>query len=101
MLEAAETAADFLRGRTRAELDSDRMLLFAVLRAIEVLGEAASRVSEETRGQTDNIPWTAVVGMRNRLIHGYMDVDTEIVWRTATDEIPALAGRLRVLLASL
>jgi uncharacterized protein with HEPN domain len=74
------------------------MLLFAVVRAIEVVvGEAASKVTSETREAAPSIPWTAIVSMRNRLIHGYFDIDTDLVWRTATEEIPGLRRALKAL----
>ena len=95
MIDAAESAAQFLDGRQRRELDSDRMLLFAVVRAIEIIGEAAGRVSIETRETMPEIPWGAIIAMRNRLIHGYFDIDTEVVWKTVTEELPALLGQLR------
>jgi len=60
------------------------MLLFAVVRAIEVLGEAANRISEETHADHAEIPWKAIIGMRNRLIHGYFNINVQIVWETAT-----------------
>ncbi|MDX2034753.1 MAG: HepT-like ribonuclease domain-containing protein [Blastocatellia bacterium] len=95
MIEAAETLEGFIVSRSRADLDSDRMLLFAVVRAIELIGEAASKVSEETRLNAPEIPWAAIVGMRNRLVHGYFDIDTEIVWETASREAPGLLSQLR------
>jgi len=95
MIDAAESAAQFLDGRRRRDLDSDRMLLFAVVRAIELIGEAAGRVSIETREATPEIPWGAIIAMRNRLIHGYFDIDTEIVWKTVSEELPALLRLLR------
>ena len=98
MIDAAEAVGDFMAGRSRVDLDSDRMLRFAVVRAIEILGEAAARVSEETRAATPEIPWGAIVGMRNRLIHGYFNIDIAIVWKTVTDEIPELTKKLRALL---
>lgn len=98
MVDAAETLGQFMAGRKREDLDGDRMLLFAVVRAIEVLGEAAARVSDETRASTADVPWTSIVGMRNRLVHGYFDVDAEIVWRTVTAEIPTLLATLKRLL---
>lgn len=98
MMDAAETVAQFIAGRSREDLDGDRMLLFAVVHAIEVLGEAASKVSAEARAAVPGIPWSTIVSMRNRLIHGYFDIDTTIVWKTATDEIPELLPRLRALL---
>ena len=95
MIDAAESAAQFLVGRQRRDLDSDRMLLFAVVRAIEIIGEAAGRVSIETREAMPEIPWGAIIAMRNRLIHGYFDIDTEIVWKTVSEELPALLRQLR------
>jgi uncharacterized protein with HEPN domain len=97
MIEAGETAVDFVTGHQRADLNSDRMLLFALVRAIEVIGEAAGKVSERTRQAAADIPWGLVVAMRNRLIHAYFDVDNEAVWRTATEELPALLPKLRAL----
>jgi uncharacterized protein with HEPN domain len=73
------------------------MLLFAAVRAIEVIGEAASKVTSETREAAPNIPWTAIVSMRNRLIHGYFDIDADLVWKTATVEIPELQRALQAL----
>ncbi len=75
MIESAEAALRFVAGRTRRDLDTDEMLLFAVVRAVEVLGEAASKVTLETRAAHVDIPWSAIVGMRNRLVHAYFDID--------------------------
>jgi len=98
MIDAAESVAEFISGRQPADMNTDRMLLFAVVRAIEVVGEAAGRVSEDLRSQATTIPWQSIVSMRNRLIHGYFDIDTEIVWRTAAEELPSLLPSLRALL---
>jgi uncharacterized protein with HEPN domain len=95
MIEATEALAQFVEGRSREDLDRDRMLLFAVVHAIEILGEAASKISAETRTAAPQIPWGAIVSMRNRLIHGYFDIDPITVWKTATEEVPALAPSLR------
>jgi uncharacterized protein with HEPN domain len=97
MIEAAESAVQFVAGRQRIELDEDRMLLFALVRTIEVLGEAASKISEEMRATHTGIPWHAIIGMRNRLIHAYFEINPEIVWQTVTQEIPALLPQLRAL----
>jgi uncharacterized protein with HEPN domain len=94
-IEAAETVQEFVGNRARGDLDSDRILLFALMRAIEVLGEAAAKVSPETRAMTKDIPWARIVSMRNRLIHAYFDIDHTILWKTATEEIPALLPILR------
>lgn len=95
MIEAAEAACAFVSGRTRGELDSDRMLAFALARAIEVIGEAAGRVSGATRETATDIPWSRIVSMRNRLIHAYFDTDHEVVWQTVTEELPRLLPLLR------
>lgn len=87
-----------MAGRERADLDSDTMLLFAVVQAIQIVGEAASRVSPETRQATPSVPWARIIGMRNRLVHAYADIDREIVWKTVTVEIPAVLPLLTALL---
>ncbi|GAB4177095.1 MAG: DUF86 domain-containing protein [Rhodocyclaceae bacterium] len=94
MIEAAEDAIRFVSGRARADLDHDRMLLFAVVRAIEIIGEAASRISPETRAAHAGIPWPAIIGMRNRLVHAYFEIDTSVVWIAVTQEVPALLVQL-------
>jgi uncharacterized protein with HEPN domain len=99
MIEAGEAVAGFLSGRNRGDLDSDRMLLFALLRAVEVLGEAAAKVSPETKVMASGIPWAQIVAMRNRLIHAYFDIDRSILWNTVSKEIPALLPALRLLAA--
>jgi uncharacterized protein with HEPN domain len=100
MADAIESALRFARGRNRAEFDSNEMLLFAVVRAVEVIGEAASRVSAAVREAHPQIPWGAVTGMRNRLVHAYFDVDTDIVWSTVTQALPPLLAQLRAILSS-
>jgi uncharacterized protein with HEPN domain len=95
MIEAAEACEGFVAGRTRGDLDADLMLRFALIRAIEVIGEAASKVSSETRAAAQKIPWPAVVATRNRLVHAYFDIDHDILWTAATQEIPSLLSALR------
>jgi len=77
MLDAARAALSFTSGRTRDDLSADLMLQFALVRALEIVGEAAARISEPTRTGHPEIPWTAIIGMRNRLVQGYFDVDLE------------------------
>jgi uncharacterized protein with HEPN domain len=100
MIDAGEEIERFIQGRSREDLDDDRMLLFAVVRAIEIFGEGAARLSEETRASAPRVPWSAIIGMRNRLAHAYWDVDKEIVWATATKELPDLLRILRDMLSS-
>jgi uncharacterized protein with HEPN domain len=68
MIEAAETACGFVSGKARGDLDADRMLVFALVRAIEIVGEAGSEVSAPTREAAPDIPWSLIVSMRNRLV---------------------------------
>lgn len=98
MIEAIQTAVDFVTGRQAEDLDSDRMLLFALERSIEVIGEAASKVSEELRFSSPDIPWAQMVSMRNRLIHAYFDIDRDILWKTATIELKSLLPQLQALI---
>ena len=95
MIDAAESAMNFVAGRQRGDLESDRMLQFALVRAIEILGEAASKVTVETRTANAGIPWNAIISMRNRLVHAYFDIDTDILWVAATTELPALLALLK------
>jgi uncharacterized protein with HEPN domain len=95
MLDAAEEALAFAQGRSRADLDSDRKLVLALIKLVEILGEAAAKVSEQTRQQTPGIPWDAIVAMRNRLIHGYFDINLDIVWDTVTVDLPPLVTELK------
>ncbi len=98
MLDAIGSAARFVADRTRCDLDNAEMLLFALVRAVEIVGEARTRVSEETRTSVD-IPWAAVVGMRNRLVHAYFDIDRDILWATVTQASRPLQHELERALA--
>jgi uncharacterized protein with HEPN domain len=87
---AAELIGEFVRGHDRATFDKDAKTQSAVLHQIMVLGEAANRLSESLRHELADVPWRLMIGMRNRLIHGYDDVDLDEVWATATKDVPAL-----------
>lgn len=97
MVEAAETARRFIAGRQRGELETDQMLMFALVRAVEIIGEAAGKVSQATRDAHPEIPWKAIIGMRNRLVHAYFEINTDILWVAVTAEIPALLPQLQAL----
>jgi len=99
MLEAANDALSFVEGRTRDDLRSSRLLVSALTRQIEIVGEAASRTSPGCRMAIPGIPWPVVVGIRNRLIHAYFDVDLEIVWTTVTADFPDMVRVLESVLA--
>ena len=98
MLEAAQSARQFVAGRQRSDLDTDTMLLFAVVQALQIVGEAASKISLETRSAAPSVPWARIIGMRNRLIHAYAAIDHDVVWRTVSEEIPTLLPLLLPLL---
>lgn len=94
MLDAIEEALSFVKGKTRRDLNGNRMLVLSLIKEIEMMGEAASKVSEDFQGRHPEIPWSAIVGTRNRLIHGYFDIDLDIVWKTLTEDLPQLAQAL-------
>jgi uncharacterized protein with HEPN domain len=98
MIDAAEDALRFIADRSRSDLDTDRMLLFALVRAVEIIGEAATKVSDGTRNAHPGIPWKSVIGMRHRLVHAYFDIDADILRVAATVEIPALLAQLKPIL---
>jgi len=100
MLDVALQAISFIQDRSRHDLDIDTQLRFALIRAIEVLGEAASRVGPELRATKPEIPWQQMVSTRNRLIHAYFDMDMDIVWTTVTQSIPDLVPMLESILES-
>jgi uncharacterized protein with HEPN domain len=99
MLDAAREALSFIAGRSSGDLSGDRMLVLALVKEIEIIGEAASRVSEESREVLPRIPWPKIIAMRNRLIHAYADVDLSIVWATLTGALPELLYELEIALA--
>ncbi len=94
MLDAANEILKFCKGKERSDLDADRKLSLSIVHLLEIIGEAAAGLSEEFRKTHPHIPWNAVIGMRNRLIHGYYDIDLDIVWKTVIEDVPLLVGRL-------
>ena len=100
MLDAANEALSFVAEKSRIEVDMDRALALALVKSLEIIGEAASRISPDFRSQSPDLPWTDLVAMRNRLIHAYFDVNLDIVWQTVTEELPPLVKLLEKLLVS-
>ena len=98
MLDAAREALSFVAGRNSEDLGRDRMLVLALVKEIEIIGEAASRISDESRKALPRIPWPKIIAMRNRLIHAYADVDLSIVWDTLTGALPELVRELEIAL---
>ena len=90
MLESAEEAVEVVRGKTRADTDGDRVLNLALARLLEIIGEAAARLSPEFRLSHPEVPWADIIGLRNRLIHNYRDVDFNILWQIIDVDLPVL-----------
>ena len=74
------------------------MLVLSLIRELEIIGEAASKVSPEVRSENRAIPWEDIVGMRNRLIHAYFDINLDVVWKTATNDLRSLKAELEKIL---
>jgi uncharacterized protein with HEPN domain len=89
ILDAAREAVGFTKGRCRADLDADRKLNLSLVRLLEIIGEAARSISS----------WKKMVGMRDRLIHGYYDVNLDVVWETTTEDLRPLIVQLERIVA--
>lgn len=97
MIEETAVLRAITEGRSREELANDILLERAVTRTIEIIGEAASQISDDSRDKV-NIQWSLIVGMRNRLIHGYRDISMDILWSVAREAAPEMAERLQAYL---
>ncbi len=98
MLDAASEVQQYVQSSRREDLNSDRKLVHSLVHLIEIIGEAATQVSEELRGNTPQIPWPVIIGMRHRLIHAYFSINLDVVWSTSTQDIPPLISELKKLL---
>jgi uncharacterized protein with HEPN domain len=94
MLDAARDAASFVQGRTRADLDTDAMLLRALVNTVQVIGEAAARVTDEGRGRVPELPWGQIVAARHILVHVYWGIDPDQLWAMVIDDVPQLIAAL-------
>jgi uncharacterized protein with HEPN domain len=94
MLDAARQAVAFTQGRSNADLYRDAQLALALTRLVEIIGEAAKNVSAETRVRLPEIPWRAIAGTRDRLVHAYFDVDLERLWQIVAVDLPPLVAAL-------
>jgi len=99
MLDHAREAVTLFHGKTRVDLANTRLLQLGLVRLVEIIGEAAARVSKDMQATHTSIPWEDVVGMRNKLIHGYDLVDLGILWDTVTDDLPQLIQELEAALS--
>ncbi len=94
MLDHAREATEMVRGRSRGDLDTDRQFNLALVRLVEVVGEAAARVPEDFRCSYPQVPWRQTVALRNRLIHGYDVIDFDILWTILQRDLPDLIEAL-------
>ena len=99
MLLAAREAVDLASGMTFAAFEQNRTAQLAIMKTIEIVGEAASRVSAGTKEMNPDVPWSGIVGMRNRLVHGYFDVNLLRVWETVEQDVPRLVTQLERLVS--
>jgi uncharacterized protein with HEPN domain len=100
MRDHAREAMDLARGKTRKDLDEQRVLNLALVRLLEIIGEAANRVPATDRERYAQIPWEQIIGLRHRLIHAYDRVDFDILWQIVTRDLPPLVAELEKILAS-
>ena len=94
MLDAAREAVAFVEGRSRPDLDTDRKLNLSLVRLLEIIGEAARGISPEFREAHPDLAWKKMVGMRDHLIHGYFDINLDVVWETVKNDLPPLIEKL-------
>jgi uncharacterized protein with HEPN domain len=98
MRDYALKAVGFISGKKRIDLDKNEMLALAVIHLIEILGEASNSLSEELKNRYPEVPWGQISGTRNRLAHGYIDVDLDIIWTIVTRDLPALIQKLQIII---
>jgi uncharacterized protein with HEPN domain len=94
MRDYAREAAELSRDKTREDLNVDRVLSLALVHLVQIVGEAARRVSPENRKKLPQIPWSQIIGFRNIVVHAYDDVDYDILWSVLEMDLPALVNQL-------
>jgi len=97
MLDASLQAIAKIEGKSREEFDEDENLRLALTHLIQMIGEAARRVSAESQKRYPQIPWNDIIKMRHKLVHDYLDVDFDVVWEVVTIDLPELVPQLRPL----
>jgi uncharacterized protein with HEPN domain len=98
MVDHAKEAVALIASKDKAELQHDRVLELALIRLVEIVGEASAKVSSTTQKKYPSIPWHPIIGMRNRLIHGYDSVDFDVLWDTIEVDLPPLIAALEKIL---
>lgn len=97
MLDHAREAREMSSGRSRPELDSDRSLRYSLLHLMAVIGEAAVRIPDEFRSQHAVVPWRGTINLRNRLVHGYDQIDYDVLWDIVQNDLPPLIEQLKAI----
>ena len=100
MIDAAREAQTFAAGKSLPDFETDRQLLVSVVYCLPSIGEAARHMSPECRALRPEIPWEDTIGMRNRLVHAYFDINVETVWRTVVEDLPPLVVAAEAIIAS-
>lgn len=100
ILDAARDAVSFAENRTPSDLETDKMLSFALVRCLEIIGEAASRITKERRDELSQIEWAKIVAMRNRMVHAYFEIRLDVVWKTVKNDLPVLIAQLEEIIQS-
>ena len=90
----AREAVNICDGKSREDLDKDRLLNLALTRLVEIIGEAANRVPDDIQIKYPQVPWLQMIGARNRLIHGYDSVDFDILWTIVQSDLPRIISQL-------
>ena len=98
MRDYAAEAVQFMQGRPRVDLDNDRLLMLAICRLLEMLGESASQLPQTFRDGSTQIPWKSIIGLRHRLVHAYDQINLDIIWNIVTGDLPPLIASLDFLL---
>jgi uncharacterized protein with HEPN domain len=100
MLDHAREAVAMAHGKARVDLDQDRQLELSLTRLVEIVGEAATRLSPAARARHAAIPWPEILGLRNRIVHGYDKINLDILWQIVAHDLPPLITKLEAILAS-
>lgn len=100
MLDMAQKAVSLAKDKRRFDFDADEMMRLALAHLLQIIGEAASHISKECQDVNGQIPWKAVIGMRHKVVHDYMDINEDIIWGTVTQDLPLLINELKKIVLS-